>query len=566
MNLLIETMLRNRGYSHEFLRDINNPQYGKLDGIDEMAVRLNEIHSKGMPITIYPDFDMDGIAAGTLGFAGLAELGFVVNLYVPNAASGYGITRESIEDCLKRFPATKAILTCDTGIGAVEAADYCREHGVQFLVTDHHPQSVGLPADMVVDPMKVGEQYAHPQICGAFVLWQVLQRYADLYCNYFTQDQIRRLRVFAGIGTVSDSMPLLYENRQLVRDAVAICQMVYGAGEPMTVSSIPGCKTYQLAFWGLYNLMKTCESYGIIKDTSSITEDFFGFYMAPMFNSVKRMEDDVTNTFGVFFTNQSLMCVDTLYNLNLKRKLVVQQKLEALSSIAQPYAPYIYLTDAASGMVGLIAGKIMETTGEPVFVLHDEGPNCDGNRYKGSGRCPVWFDAKGSVGDIAAIAGHDSAFGVGVRNETDLKRMFRVLCQDVPAARAKADVEAWVPDYVIATDWSADCGIDVGCFSEFLIELENYRPFGKGFPAPMGEFRFRNGDVLQWNQIGRAKEHLKISFANGFDVLCWGQGNMISEKDEDVEHVVIGSLGRSVYKGNMQLNFSGTIQKSGTKA
>lgn len=565
MNVLIRKMLDSRGYTQEMLREINNPHYGKLNGIDELMVRLKGLHDEGAEVTVYPDFDMDGISAGTLGFAGLAELGFKVNLYVPSASEGYGITVESAMDCLQRFPNTRAVLTCDTGIGAAEAAAYFRKQGVQFLVTDHHLQSVEVGADAVVDPMAFGESYPHPQICGAFVLWQVLQRYADTYGNHFIQDQVRRLRVFAGIGTVSDGMPLLYENRQLVRDSVSICRMVYGNGEPLTVSNIPGCDTYRLAFWGLYNLMKRCEEYGIIKEPGDINEEFFGFYMAPMFNSVKRMEDDVSNTFGVFFTNESLDCVERLYALNTKRKLVVQEKMAALSEIPQPYAPYVYITDASSGMVGLIAGKLMQESGMPTFVVQDMGADCDGNRYKGSGRCPDWFDAEGSVGDVAAMAGHKSAFGVAIRNETDLKRMFRVLSADVPKALASIPEEMRAgqkPDFTISTDWTADIGIDVDVFNDFLFELEGYRPFGHGFPAPSAEFRFRSADAVKWDCIGKAKEHLKICFPNGFDVLCWGQGPMVSQKDVDGVHVVTGMLGRSTYKGVTSVNFTGTLGKA----
>ena len=122
MNYLVEKTFANRGYTPEYLREINNPYYEELKDIDTLAARLKEIHDAGLPITIIPDFDMDGICAGDCGYGGMAELGFKVILFIPNAAEGYGISAKTIDDVLAVYPDTKVIITCDTGISAVAAA------------------------------------------------------------------------------------------------------------------------------------------------------------------------------------------------------------------------------------------------------------------------------------------------------------------------------------------------------------------------------------------------------------------------------------------------------------
>ena len=116
-----------------------------------------------------------------------------------------------------------------------------------------------------------------------------------------------------------------------------------------------------------------------------------------------------------------------------------------------------------------------------------------------------------------------------------------------------------IVDFVIATDWSADTGIDIALFDEYLNEISQYKPFGKGFPAPYIKFVFHNNDVVEWKQIGKAKEHLKISFSNGFDCLCWNQGHLIKQKDSFSTHTVVGSLGRSEFRGSVSINFSGVL-------
>lgn len=556
MNRLIETTFRNRGYTEEFLREINNSQHEDLKDVNTLCSRLKYIHDNNLPITVYPDFDTDGIVAGTVGFAGLAELGFNVNLFVPDVTKGYGIDVSSVESLLERFPDTKAIITCDTGISAFEAADFCRDRGIEFLVTDHHNQTAVSSASVIVNPMRLDETYAHPGICGAYVFYQVLEYYSKAYCNYFAQDQIRRLKVFAGIGTVSDTMPILYENRQVVRDAISICKMIYGDGSTEVVAAISGCDIYRKAFWGLYEVLKMCEENGIIKDINSIDEDFFGFYVAPVFNSVKRMEGDMNRAFGAFFSNNLHDDANYLYQLNVLRKTLVEQEFADIKSRYQPYAPFVYITDAKPGVLGLLATKLMAETGYPTFALNLDSMT---GEFHGSGRCPDWYTFPDSARKLMFMSGHDAAFGCGCNSGAELFQFVDILSKDVPAVAASITVAEDHPDFVIATDWSADTGIDIGLFRDYLAEIDNYRPFGKGFPAPNIKLVFSNNDVVEWKQMGKAKQHLKISLGNGFDILCWNQGQFITLKDTDVQHVVYGRLGQSEFRNVVSVNFSGDL-------
>lgn len=566
MNRLIQKIFENRGYTQEFLREINNQDHQMLKDIDVMCVRLKQIHDAGGRLITYPDFDMDGIAAGTMGYAGLCELGFNAGLYVPDPSAGYGITQKSVADLLYRYPDTKAIITCDTGIGAMEAAAYCRTAGIEFLVTDHHRQDSVIPASVIVDPARQDECYPHP-ICGTFVFWQVLKRYAELYGTYMMQDQIARLKVFAGIGTISDGMPILYENRQVVRDAVMICRLIYGDGTTSSVGCIPGTDVYRLAFWGLYDFMKVCAENGVIRSSSDIDEDFFGWYLAPIFNSAKRMNGDMHKTFGIFFCgnvgteNPRRQYAQELYDLNNARKIMVAQKFKELMAADQPYAPYIYLTDAHAGICGLLATKLMKNTGLPSFVMTDHGANTQRkNRYSGSGRSPEWFPVISRLHgtDHLFIAGHEQAFGCGMDTEEHLQQFSDYLSRLIPEEMSKVEIMETKPDYVIDTDWSqGDIGIDLAVFDEYLDEIDNYRPFGKGFEEPMGYFRFRNQDVIQWRRIGKANEHLKISLPCGMDILCWNQGHLFDQQYSSSTHVVRGTLGRSEFRGNISIHFTG---------
>lgn len=203
---------------------------------------------------------------------------------------------------LASYPNAKAIITADVGIASHAAVDYARNKGLKVFVTDHHrPLSVLPSADVVVDPLREDDPYEVKGICGVYVMYQCLEHYANCYEDFLTKEQINRLRVFAGIGTISDSMPLVRQNHILVRDAVSIRRYIYSNGESDLVDNLPGCGVYKQAFYGLYLILSFFMNQGKIGDMTGLTEEFFCFYLAPMFNAVKRMEGSMDDAFGVFF-------------------------------------------------------------------------------------------------------------------------------------------------------------------------------------------------------------------------------------------------------------------------
>lgn len=546
MNRLVELTFKNRSYDEAFIANMEDDRHALLKDIDILCSELKTVHDKNLPITIYPDFDMDGIASGVLGFAGLAELGFRVNLFVPDPGMGYGITVESIKTLMSQYPDTKAVITCDTGIDAYEAIDYCNTIGVRVFVTDHHLQDRIVNASVIVDPCRTDETYEHSAICGAFVFYQVLMRYAQLYGNYFICSQINRLGVFAGIGTVSDMMPVLYENRGMIRDAVSICKLLYSE---TIIETITGCDIYKKSFMGLYYVMKVLDDYGVLHDLNEVDENLFGFYIAPMFNSVKRMNGDLSRAFRVFFGDTPYEDADYLYNLNLQRKLSVESAYNDIMSVPQPYAPYIYLSNAGSGVLGLLAQKLMQSSNRPVVVLKQDVT------YHGSGRCPSWYTASEEEKTLLHKKGHEQSYGCGVNSDVDLKRLFELISQTCDAC--SANVPQPVYDFVINPDWSADTGIDIDLFYGYLKEMSAYHPFGKGFPAPCIKFEFTNHDVIEWKQMGKNKQHLKIVFPNGFEAICWNKGNMKQQIVNDNKHVMSGHLEKSVFQDRESINFIG---------
>ena len=420
-NYLLARTFENRGYTQEFLDNLDDPSYGQLGNLELFLQTLRGVYDRRDLIILLPDFDMDGIMSGCCGFAALAELGFRVGLFALTPADGYGFTADTIDRVRQAYPDARAILTSDVGISCHDGIAAAKTAGMTVLVTDHHKPPDVLPAaDVIVDPMLNSDTYEHGAICGAFVLYQCMQAYANRYCDRRVQEQIRRLRVFAGIGTISDSMPLVYENRQIVRDAGAISRLVFSGGSDYIVKNIPGTPVYQSAFRGLYELYLRLSTVGRIHDSEDIDEQLFGYYLAPMFNSVKRMDGDLRRAFGVFFGQTQADDVSYLYDLNDRRKQTVSDALADMAKLDQPFAPYIYFSTASLGILGLLAQRLLIDNDKPCIVVAQQP---DGS-FKGSGRSFDWYPFLSRTKGLKYYAGgHETAFGVKFRNLFEVQEL-----------------------------------------------------------------------------------------------------------------------------------------------
>ncbi len=575
---LLEHMFAVRGYDEEFLRGLDVADADPYPvHTDDAVALLHELHERKAKITFLPDFDMDGIMSGVIGMAGLAELSFYVDLFIPDPKEGYGFNAKTVDRLVATHPGTEAIVTADVGVSCLEGVHRAKELGLAVIVTDHHlPRgmddgSVALPeADVIVDPMVEATDGFQRQICGACVIYRVLEAYARKYGDIHTVSQIRRLRVFAGIGTVSDGMPMLYGNRQMVRDAISISRLVYADSSHFVIDNLTGHPAYRKAFAGLHQILSQFAEAGKLSDASDIDEEFFGFYLAPTFNSVKRMGADMSRAFGVFFGNDPKGDAEECFRLNGERKVLTEQYTQAIREAAvHPYAPYFYETDAPAGLIGLLAARFLDTSKGPCIVAAKRvDPRTGETVWQGSGRSPAWYPIMSRMGgyrpahaDEFILAGHQGACGFSI-HEDDLEDFLAALKADVTdvLSRVDPDMFVWKPDLVISTDGTGDTGIDIVEFLELMDDMRQFRPFGPGFEAPTMALRF-DPWAADWSLIGSAKQHLKLVLPYGLVVLCWNQAQLLDEKKAKTEPVtVIGKLSLHDFRGVKTVQFIGDMQ------
>ena len=565
MNHLMELVLAHRGLTEADLAAFEDPRRGELKDVDALCGRLAEIRRMHKKITVIPDFDMDGIMSGTVGYAGLSELGFDAELFIPNPSEKYGFRAEQIDRLLKEHPGTEVIITCDTGIGCAEGAEYAVSKGIEVLITDHHLEKENASArkwaTVTVDPYAVDEDYEHPDICGAHVLWQCLYRFATLYGGAKDVERIWKLRIFAGVGTISDVMPVLYENRKLIRDAIDITRETWTAGKPFKDFLDGASEPYTHAFRGLYAAIKSLSNAGKLHGgPDDLNEEAFGFQLSPVFNSVKRLDGDMSRAFGVFFGDNQFDDMRYLIDLNEERKRIANQKFEELLTGEHAYAPYCYISDAPAGILGLLATKMLSETGYPCVVV---AQNKNGT-FSGSGRSPKWypFNSRTSAEGFR-VSGHEGAFGCGFGGTDDLDRLYKFLCEDVEKERElHADELVEDIDFTISPDGFGDVGIDPEMFLEFADELDQYRPFGSGFEAPKVLVDFDAKDA-SWFTMGKENAHLKAILPMGFEVICWNDGHRLANGNKPEGRIqVSGKISVNTYMGLRKAQFSGNFVES----
>lgn len=581
MHYLVEKTFRQRGFDDELLSKIENGEHSIPDNISIACDTLHYHMMMRHHIVLIPDFDMDGIASGITGYSGFCELGFYFSLYLPDVNKGYGFGPEDIMKIMQKWPDTKVIMTCDVGITCKAGIAYAKSIGLSVIITDHHVGNFDNGADVVIDTSAAGSTYNNSlgasSICGAYVIWQLLNSYANKYGTHSQIEAIERLIVFVGIGTVSDVMPMICENRVAVKNAIRILRWLMPSDEAVenyqtfdnyVKSPLSGYHDlgqsyqYRSVFYGLQALMwyfKVEKHY----DRYKIDEDFFGFTVAPMFNSVKRMGGDIGTAFGVFFDkNNSYSNIKELYDLNILRKQVVADAMTDLNTIPQPFAPFLYLSDAPAGILGLLATQLLKATGMPTLVVN-RTPLEDG-RLHGSGRSPQNYNFMEALvrlqldSSIVNALGHPNAFGVSVPASDDLLSiLYMALYTDTAEdAEAAAQIDPFeTADFIIGSGKDCDVDFDVFTLDDYLQEIRQYKPFGNGFFRPNIAIRLTKDDMktCPWFIMGKDSQHVKYCQEEGLDIVIWdGAGDTYFCKDG---FSALGHLQYTEYDGEQQLSF-----------
>lgn len=579
MNKLLKITFDRYGYDGPFLNNILGTEYGG-DYLfrDEggLILALEDIRKSRGKIVVFPDFDMDGISAGAILYAGLSLLGFDAEIYAPDVSKGYGITKRDIDKALKAWPDMRAMITCDVGIDCHSAIAYAKSKGLTAFVTDHHPENPErrVPADFIVDPCRSERDCPFEGVCGAYVAYHVMTTYARLTGNEAIIALMSKLSIFAALGSCGDLMPVIHDTRKAILDGIREFNSLLDHDDAYgylscSPESLPDA--YAAVFENLRALHYYLLRAGMARP-GDVTHTTLGFTYCPMFNSVKRMQGSMTELYALLYTRNNGRVgelAEWLAGLNKARKALTASEFAKMLDGAYSghgCEPYLYAVDCVPGICGLLAMKMSEASGMPCIVTCRAG-----RRYSGSGRVPDGIPRKLLEYPGVEISGHEGAFGISIDASMfdAYADYLRLALDSFAEASRDAEPSEPVPDpspVVRIGEGAGDCDFRVSsleaydeCFG-YAAEIDGLRPFGRGFEEPEHILAFGPEDIMEVRTMGAGNEHLKASLRFNIQMVLFGG---TSRYLEDLSHCgdpgrifrLRGRFSINEYNGSTSLQF-----------
>jgi single-stranded-DNA-specific exonuclease len=428
------------------LHDLYPPE--SLPGVVEAAERIAAAANANRRITIYGDYDVDGVTSVSLLWHCLTLLKAKVDYYIPSRLDeGYGLNCEAIRKLHAEDP-SRLLVSVDCGICSVEEAALAKQLGLELIITDHHSFGAALPdAATLVHPRLPGSTYPFGELCGAGVAFKLAWAVCKLMHD--GQSASPRMRDFltdaiglAALGTVADCVPLRDENRLIVR---------YGLRAIATRSG-PGLKALMLASG--------------IDPKRAPDAEAIGYRLAPRINAAGRLGQAAlaVELLTTDKPDRAQSLADYLDKLNKERQQVERRMLKEAKELVETHpggadAPAFVLAshDWHPGVVGIVAGRVAEHFQKPAVLIGlDRATNCG----QGSARSFAGFDlhvALTACGEhLLGCGGHKAA--AGLRIESSKLEAFREMFCDYVLrhhAPTKEDYELAVDAEVRLSDVTA---------------------------------------------------------------------------------------------------------------
>ncbi|MFM7205788.1 MAG: single-stranded-DNA-specific exonuclease RecJ [Planctomycetaceae bacterium] len=448
------------------LADLRDPE--SLPGVPEAADRILAAVRAGRKITVYGDYDADGMCATAILVGCLEALDAQPSWYVPNRQDeGYGLNADALATLAGQ--GTNLVVTVDCGITAVAEARRARDLGLELIVSDHHACGAELPAaDVLVHPRLPGSSYPFGGLCGAAVAfklaWAIATRASgSSRVTPRLREALLRAVGLAAFGTITDVMPLVDENRLLVRHGL----------ENVRTRGGPG-------------LRRLIELTGLA-DASRLESEHVAFKLGPRLNAAGRMAT-AANGIELLVTDdeaRGTQLADYLHELNAQRESEERSlQLAAAKQARERFAPEadaaLVLADRGwhKGVIGIVAGRLAERWHRPVVMIARDP--LQGGPAVGSVRSVPGFDVLAAVkacdGFLLGCGGHAAAAGLQVDDARidDFRHAF------------VAEVEARMPESLRRAQLTLDGETSLAAITLDTVEqLERLAPFGEGNRRPM---------------------------------------------------------------------------------
>lgn len=511
------------------LKDIEDPL--KLKGMDIAVERFARAFRHQESICVYGDFDMDGTPAVALLVRGLTGLGFksVYPLQADRHKDGYGFHLHLAEEIITKH-GVSLFITADVGITDVETVRALQARGVDVIVTDHHQEKEELPPALaVINPNQKSCTSGLTHLCGcgvAFYVVMAINRYFREHKLCPAGIEIKKLLDCFAIATVADLVPLIRENRILVKHGLKVLEQTEMLGIRALMSAL-----------GLNN--------------KALSPNDVGIRLVPKLNSLTRMGGDIAplDLFLVEDPEQATGLAQKALEVNdLRVRSLKQAEKELEAHVAQSQEASFFWSYSSSfhkGLVGLLASRVVNNTDKTAFVgaLLQDGKTIVGSaRTSDTNGHNVFAALTHCEKVLNKFGGHPQAAGF----ELDIDNVGRFQeCLAEYFAKETRDVK---------TADACDLIVGVKDAKEFLQWADRLEPFGISFSAPV--LCFQDVIVSSVKPL-KGGEHFRLALRDkSGDTL---PAVVFSYKGEDIleqqKYTVTGEVQWNEFRGNRTAQF-----------
>lgn len=533
---LIVQILYNRGVTtpeqaETFLApDLVTGNPFQMLGVNEAVDRIRRAIRANEAIAVYGDFDVDGVTATALLVQALQSLGAKVKPYIPHRIDeGYGLNLDALTQLKEQ--GVRIVITVDCGIRSLKEIAFGKEIGLDMIITDHHAPGDEMPDGFVtINPKQAGCKYPFKELSGAGVAFKLAQgllranEKMPLQKDRATEDEEGLVDLVA-LGTVADLVPLIGENRALVKRGLA----------RLRASERPG--------------IQAMIRYASIKP-DAIDAGTIGYTMGPRLNAAGRLESAL-NAYHLLATQYPGEADDLALKLeetNRERQRLTNEMTskarEAVSGKTEKeHLLFVAASEFPEGIVGLIASRLSEDFYRPAVAVH-----IGETESRGSARSISEFNMISALDECRDLlvrhGGHAMAAGFTVTNENlpKLETRLREIAERILASLELAptmtiDAEAALSEM----NWTVQKSLD------------QLAPFGYGNREPV--FLSRNVLVRDARLVGA--DHLKLTLSDGqatWDAIAFRQASWLGSLPKRVD--VAYQLEARTWNGDSRLQLN----------
>ena len=524
-SILVNRNIDIEGKMEKFLNPTRNDFHDPflMPDMEKAVARILKAIEEKQKVMIYGDYDADGITSITVLKKFLDERGMEVGTYIPNRLEeGYGLNKEAIQGIYEE--GYRLMITVDCGISGIEEINYANCLGIETIITDHHEPAEELPkAYAVIDAKRKDNEYPFNQLAGVGVVFKFIQA-LSIKLGLEEKEYLKYLDLVC-VGTISDIVPLIDENRVIAKLGLKLVAMTKNIG--------------------LRTLMETI-------GFKEINSGAISFGIAPRINACGRMGHQ-QEALDLFLCNDVKKAKEIANRLNqfnqerqAKEKAIFEQVVEKIEK-EEKDKTCIILGDENwhHGIIGIVSSKVTEMYFKPSILICFEG-----EEGKGSGRSIPGFDLHEALmkcsDSIQKFGGHSMAIGITIKKEN-----FEAFKEEFETYARECHISDIVPILQIDEEISLK---DIRI--EDVKSLKLLEPFGEANKTPL--FLLKNLKINSIRALSEGK-HLKLTLKDDnymIDAIGFNMGDLVTQYLLDDKVDIVGTLDINTFNGNENMQIT----------